>query len=74
VKNYLIGRMDAQTRKSLQDMLNQVLATPRELDYRNELIDVDYSFVDEGLVIKNDYVSFVLDGTFSPAKSIQNIT
>jgi hypothetical protein len=66
--------MDAQTRKSLQDMLNQVLATPRELDYRNELIDVDYSFVDEGLVIKNDYVSFVLDGTFSPAKSIQNIT
>ncbi len=74
MKNYLIGRMDAQTRKSLQDMLNQVLATPRELDYRNELIDVDYSFVDEGLVIKNDYVSFVLDGTFSPAKSIQNIT
>jgi hypothetical protein len=55
-------------------MLNQVLATPRELDYRNELIDVDYSFVDEGLVIKNDYVSFVLDGTFSPAKGIRNIT
>ena len=48
-------------------MVNEALVKPKELDYKNDLIEVDYTFVDEGIYVTNDYISFVLDGTFSPA-------
>jgi hypothetical protein len=68
VKSYLIGTMDTQTKKSVEEVINEALATPKELEFKNDLIDVDYSFVDEGIVVTNDYVSLAFDGTFSAVK------
>ena len=50
-------------------MINDALVTPDELEYKNDKIDVDYSFVDEGIVVTNDYISLVFDGTFKSAQS-----
>jgi len=43
VKSYLIGTMNTETRNSLEEIVNQALSTPRELEFKNDLIDVDYS-------------------------------
>jgi hypothetical protein len=73
VKSYLIGTMDTQTKKSVEDIVNEALSTPKELEFKNDLIDVDYSFVDEGIVVTDDYISLALDGTFSAVKGTNNI-
>ena len=73
VKSYLIGTMDTQTKKSVEEVVNEALATPKELEYKNDLIDVDYSFVDEGIVVTDDYVSLAFDGTFSAVKGHNSI-
>ena len=73
VKSYLIGTMNTETRNSLEEIVNQALSTPRELEFKNDLIDVDYSFVDEGIVVTDDYVSLALDGTFTAVSGNKNI-
>lgn len=73
VKSYLIGTMDTQTKKSVEDIVNEALSTPKELEFKNDLIDVDYSFVDEGIVVTDDYISLAFDGTFSAVKGTNNI-
>ncbi len=73
VKSYLIGTMNTETRKSLEEIVNQALSTPRELEFKNDLIDVDYSFVDEGIVVTDDYISLALDGTFTAVNGYKNI-
>jgi len=50
-------------------MINDALFTPDDLEFKNDKIDVDYSFVDEGIVVTNDYISLLFDGTFKSAQT-----
>jgi hypothetical protein len=40
-----------------------LLQVPKQLPFDNNRVDIDYSLVDEGIIVTDEYFSVVLDGT-----------
>lgn len=61
-----MGTFDAQSRLSLQKLVNEMLsAAPRDMKFDDGTVDIDYSFVGQGVAVTDEYFSVILDGTVS---------
>ena len=67
IKEYLLGSMNQQTKQALQGVVNDLLMTvPREVQVGDAaLLEIDYGLLeDNGLIVTEEYLSIVADGTF----------
>lgn len=64
IKEYLLGQMNEQTKIALQGLINDLLLrVPKQYAFDDGRVDVDYSLVNDGIVITDDFLSVVMDGT-----------
>ena len=67
VKEYLLGTMGEQTKNALEGVVNELLVTvPRNVKVSDGQLEVDYGLVEDGIVVTDEYLSVLMDGTFHP--------
>jgi hypothetical protein len=70
VEEYLMTKFDQAMKESLEDTINSNLyqiKTERTFAVKGIDVEMDYSLIDKGVHISDDFISIVFDGTFHPA-------
>jgi hypothetical protein len=67
VKTYIMTKFDLAARKALEDTINSNLHGLNSHErFPKYGFEVDYSLVNEGVIVSDNFISTVLDGTFHP--------
>ncbi len=60
--------MNEQTKNALEDTVNSILLSlPREIDLDGGDLKINYALINEGIIITDSYMSFIIDGTIHAA-------
>jgi len=65
LRTFVLRNFNEPMRDALTDLINQFLK-PKELLYERDGIEIDYTLVDDGVIVSDKYISAIFDGTFHP--------